>query len=458
MSEQVEVNSPLGEDPIVPDPNVIKIDELPKIELNLNTMDNNDPLGFHNKPDGPGHHMSEDEIINFLQKFGGSQETLNIDDIVGFDHQQLDDYLLKTSLSEAQKHKIKHQIFHLKHKGHEAMHTEMVLVMITLLVIGQILLVQWKKKSPKTYNLVTLLLLWLTPFLASIYYGWKRFICIWFIFSIIVGLPIRKAVWKTRGTNGKLSVDTPRLVYRVFLFMFRISLGVGTIGYLCFIFTMLGLNLTLFISPDTAFDFSFLCLWYGFYFGVVVRDFSDLCATSIAVKGKFYKEDYNEENKKYKKLPERALDKNTCALCANKLNTNTTIIDGTNLNQITNNSNDTRLTNINLEDFNNQAYGINQDRLTQQREPNTSDDEKTIRISCGHEFHEYCIRGWVILGKQSTCPYCNEKVDTKILGNHPWEKYNRMYATLLEWLRYLVAWQPIILLIINGVTHIMGLE
>jgi RING finger protein 121 len=195
----------------------------------------------------------------------------------------------------------------------------------------------------------------------------------------------------------------------------------------------------------------------GFYFGVVVRDFSDLCATSIAVKGKFYKEEYGDK-KKGKRLPDRTLDKNTCALCANKMNSNSTLLDS-NLHQITNNSNDTRLQQINLDDFNDTSYGRTPLLTdTQKREPNTSDDEKTIRISCGHEFHEYCIRGWVILGKQSTCPYCNEKVDTKILGNHPWEKYNRMYATLLGWLRYLVAWQPVILLIINGVTHLMGLE
>jgi len=219
---------------------------------------------------------------------------------------------------------------------------------------------------------------------------------------------------------------------------------------------MLGLNLTLLISPEIAFDFSFLCLWYGFYFGVVVRDFADLCATSIAVKGKFYKQEKDGDKSKNGKLgstllPDKQLDKNTCALCAGKLCSSSMKIDGNNMNQINNFSQETRLQSINLEDFSDEAYGV-------LKEPDTSDEERAIRLNCGHEFHEYCIRGWVILGKQNTCPYCHEKVDTKLLGNHPWEKYNRMYAQLLDWLRYLVAWQPVILILINGVTHLMGLE
>jgi len=408
-------------------------------------------VGLHGDPV-----MSEDDIVDFLKKSGAgaNDHILSLDELQKFDHAQIDEYLAKTALSDSERHKMRHQIFHLKHKGHEAMHTEMVLVMISMLIIGQICLVQWKKRRPKSYNMMTLLLLWLIPFGTSVYYGWKRFICIWTVFSLITGLPIRKAVW-----SNKMLPETPRLVYRIFLFMFRICLAVGTVGYLCFLFTMLGLNLTLLISPEIAFDFSFLCLWYGFYFGVVVRDFSDLCAKSIAVKAKFYKDEGDKKESKNSlmgKLPDRQLQPGTCALCGNKMSCFKNKKDarkqpgGPGNGFINNYSAETRLESINLEDFSDSAYGV--------REPDTSDEEKAIRLSCGHEFHEYCIRGWVILGKQHTCPYCNEKVDTKLLGNHPWEKYNRMYAQLLDWLRYLVAWQPVILIAINGVTHVMGLE
>ena len=36
--------------------------------------------------------------------------------------------------------------------------------------------------------------------------------------------------------------------------------------------------------------------------------------------------------------------------------------------------------------------------------------ENTYRLSCGHTFHEFCIRGWCIVGKKQICPYCKEKV------------------------------------------------
>lgn len=37
-----------------------------------------------------------------------------------------------------------------------------------------------------------------------------------------------------------------------------------------------------------------------------------------------------------------------------------------------------------------------------------------------HRFHEFCIRGWCIVGKKQTCPYCNEKVDLKRMMNNPY--------------------------------------
>jgi hypothetical protein len=27
-----------------------------------------------------------------------------------------------------------------------------------------------------------------------------------------------------------------------------------------------------------------------------------------------------------------------------------------------------------------------------------------------HLFHEFCIRGWTMIGKKDVCPYCSEKV------------------------------------------------
>lgn len=48
--------------------------------------------------------------------------------------------------------RLEHAKMHARHKGHEAMHAEMVLILIVTLVIAQLVLVQWKQRHPKSYN------------------------------------------------------------------------------------------------------------------------------------------------------------------------------------------------------------------------------------------------------------------------------------------------------------------
>ncbi len=42
--------------------------------------------------------------------------------------------------------------------------------------------------------------------------------------------------------------------------------------------------------------------------------------------------------------------------------------------------------------------------------PPSPQTERTVSLSCGHAFHDFCVRGWTIVGKKETCPYCGEKV------------------------------------------------
>lgn len=112
--------------------------------------------------------------------------------------------------------------------------------------------------------------------------------------------------------------------------------------------------------------------------------------------------------------------------------------------------------------------------------------ENTYKLSCEHVFHEFCIRGWCIIGKKQTCPYCKEKVDLKKMFYNPypfniiinkqlsiffnifsyiylnnvcrWERPHVLYGQLLDWIRWLVAWQPLILLLVQGINWGLGLE
>jgi hypothetical protein len=73
--------------------------------------------------------------------------------------------------------------------------------------------------------------------------------------------------------------------------------------------------------------------------------------------------------------------------------------------------------------------------------------EATVQIACGHmcaslltpplalvarsaasdmlwrphcvSFHEWCLRGWVIVGKKDTCPRCHERVDLRQFRTNP---------------------------------------
>lgn len=82
---------------------------------------------------------------------------------------------------------------HEKHRGHETMHLEMMLVLVVTLVVAQILLVQWKKRHNRSYSLVTLLGLWLIPVSISCYHQWWRFIICWVLYSISSSIVLRQA-------------------------------------------------------------------------------------------------------------------------------------------------------------------------------------------------------------------------------------------------------------------------
>uniref|UniRef100_A0A8C3FPR2 Ring finger protein 175 n=1 Tax=Chrysemys picta bellii TaxID=8478 RepID=A0A8C3FPR2_CHRPI len=83
--------------------------------------------------------------------------------------------------------------------------------------------------------------------------------------------------------------------------------------------------------------------------------------------------------------------------------------------------------------------------------------ENTYQLSCNHVFHEFCIRGWCIVSKKQTCPYCNEKVDLKRMLSNPYPFLNKC-GQLLDWLRYLVAWQPVVIGIVQVINYSLGLD
>ncbi|XP_072875175.1 E3 ubiquitin ligase RNF121 isoform X3 [Chlorocebus sabaeus] len=320
--------------------------------------------------------------------------------------------------------RVEHARMHAKHRGHEAMHAEMVLILIATLVVAQLLLVQWKQRHPRSYNIQDLSL---SPRLegsgsiiaqcglkhlgsgsppasasqvarTTVKLHWWRFLVIWILFSAVT------AFVTFRATRKPLVQTTPRLVYKWFLLIYKISYATGIVGYMAVMFTLFGLNLLFKIKPEDAMDFGISLLFYGLYYGVLERDFAEMCADYMASTIGFYSESG---------MPTKHLSDSVCAVCGQQI-----FVD------------------------------VSEEGII----------ENTYRLSCNHVFHEFCIRGWCIVGKKQTCPYCKEKVDLKRMFSNPWERPHVMYGQLLDWLRYLVAWQPVIIGLVQGINYILGLE
>ncbi|XP_015520256.1 E3 ubiquitin ligase Rnf121 isoform X1 [Neodiprion pinetum] len=304
----------------------------------------------------------------------------------------------EAELTPEEKWRVEHIKMHEKHRGHESMHTEMLLILLVTLIVAQVFLVEWKKRHYKSYQMITLLAMWVIPLVLCIRNQWWRFIFLWHVFSCITWLIVRKALQRPiQGT-------TPRLVYKWFYFIYKLSYTLGIIGYVIMLATFFGLNLIFDVSPHVWMDYGLLFVFYGLYFGVLGRDISEICADKMASHIGYYAPG---------SMPTRTLEPGVCAVCGNRL-------------------------------------------LVSENEEGVI--ENTYKLSCDHVFHEFCIRGWCIVGKKQTCPYCKEKVDLKKMFCSPWERPHVLYGQLLDWIRWLVAWQPLILFLVQGINWALGLE
>jgi len=122
--------------------------------------------------------------------------------------------------------RIEHAQLHEKHKGHEDMHAEMVLILLLVIIVSQIVLVQWKKWHFKSYQVnvfcyksslnlnsgkkmqaATLLGMWIIPVIICFRRQWFRFLVIWSLFSMATCMVTLKA------TRRQISGRTPRYTY-----------------------------------------------------------------------------------------------------------------------------------------------------------------------------------------------------------------------------------------------------
>uniref|UniRef100_A0A667GMY5 Ring finger protein 175 n=1 Tax=Lynx canadensis TaxID=61383 RepID=A0A667GMY5_LYNCA len=260
------------------------------------------------------------------------------------------------------------------HRGHESMHVEMILIFLCALVIAQIVLVQWRQRHGRSYNLVTLLQMWVVPLYFTIKLYWWRFLSMWGMFSVITSYVLFRATRKPLSGEHQGT-----LVYKWFLLIYKLSYAFGVVGYLAIMFTMCGFNLFFKIKARDSMDFGIVSLFYGLYYGVMGRDFAEICsdymASTIGVTSVG--------------MPTRSLSDNVCAVCGQK------------------------------------SLWSSMKKGSLKHLP--------ALMQSYVSFH----------GK----PY-----------GFSWERTHFLYGQILDWLRYLVAWQPVVIGIVQGINYSLGLE
>eukprot|EP00195_Chlamydomonas_chlamydogama_P012155 CAMPEP_0202897870 /NCGR_PEP_ID=MMETSP1392-20130828/6528_1 /ASSEMBLY_ACC=CAM_ASM_000868 /TAXON_ID=225041 /ORGANISM="Chlamydomonas chlamydogama, Strain SAG 11-48b" /LENGTH=379 /DNA_ID=CAMNT_0049583633 /DNA_START=134 /DNA_END=1273 /DNA_ORIENTATION=- len=262
-----------------------------------------------------------------------------------------------------------------------------------LMLGAQTALFLWKRKHQHSYDLVTLIGLWLMPAIFSLQLKFWRFIMVWLVYTVVTVYLLHMAM------KRKLESTTPRKVYAWFLGVYKISKFIGVAGYILLLCEMLGLGLVMrkFIPKDLAIDL----VWYGVYFGVLGRDCAEVASDRMA-----------STMGTGRKLVAQV---NNCGVCGTE-----------------------------LKDYSHLG------------EENTA-EEVAVQLSCKHCFHDLCIRGWTMVGKKDTCPVCLEKVDLRNLyADRPWETRNLTWIQMLDGVRYLVVWNPLIFMVLSVLYHLFA--
>jgi len=203
-------------------------------------------------------------------------------------------------------------------------------------------------------------------------------------------------------------------------------------------------------------DIGIYLLFYGLYYGVLARDTAQLCANWISASLGFF----NPSG-----FPRRRVPDNICAVCNNPLvDHNIGLLDDIKSRaKIGNAASDEDLTPNPTDSALDRRLKLQKqrqrlDELTNNAQnetkrgfpfnlcsfANAKQDEK-IQINCKHTFHGFCIRGWIMIGKRDVCPVCKEKVNLKGIFANPWQKQDRMWSQLLDGVRYLMVWNPVII-------------
>eukprot|EP01132_Coremiostelium_polycephalum_P008456 gene8456-10387_t len=236
------------------------------------------------------------------------------------------------------------------------------------------------------------------------------------------------------STRNPLNRKTPKIVFMWFYIIYLVCNVIALIG----VFGFCLFSLQFFNSLSLNFE---LYLFYGLYFGVLGRDFADLCSDRIA----------NILGLGGSRLPFTKISDSYCAICTSNLKPSM----GGNQNVL----------NLKLSDLAPQSVGSGGDNKLSEKLKQLENkldwfmniifSTKPYTLPCNHVFHEWCIRGWALVGKKNMCPHCNEKVDLRSLCENPWQKTSLLWSFLLDTIRFGLVWNPLILVLLQGIVWVV---
>lgn len=283
--------------------------------------------------------------------------------------------------------------FH-RHQIHPLHSPWAAFVYLLFVVLCQVAVFYWRNRAFASFRKFTLVGIWIVPSILCALDRVYSFLILWTVFTLTT-LYIRQIAFA-----AQLDPKTPRRVFSWFNFVSKSgNIGVALAAFLLFDALSLGLFASSREQQMNEISLSMQILLLSVYFGVLGRECSVLCTEKMASVIGYW----NREGP-----PSRQLMENICAICDQELT-------------------------------------LAPEALEKYKESPNGSEEKTFRVNCGHIYHEYCLRGWIMLGKKDTCAFCKEKVTTSDVLKHPWQRQAAVWASMLDFLRYVFVWNPVIL-------------
>ena len=280
------------------------------------------------------------------------------------------------------------------YEEHRWNNPEKIFVIAMTFSISQIALVRWRKGNPDSYHIYTLTGMWLVPLFLALKNFEFLFIVIWIVFSVTTSIVKGKAI------EQPIPGPILRQVYKWFLLMYWVCNFFEMLGYIVMASTAIWCFLIVGIEINAWLYTGLTMVFYALYYGILSRDVAEMpTGTKIPYYG------YYEPGR----MPRLKLDPSVCALCGTKFLAGNCC----------------------------RKEGV---------------PEKMCRLPCSHVYHEFCIRGWRVIGTKQTCPYCHKIVDLKTTLPAPWDKPHILY----HWVRWLVCWFPVILKLGEFINWILG--